>query len=304
MTSVALAMALFLAPLRLSIAGDPAAANADLERSVALMARIGSCSSPTFSPDGKRLAFVSNMSGLPQIWTVATAGGWPEQITAFDDPVGFVTWSPAGADLAFSLAPGGGMNEQVYLVRPDGTDVRRLTDGGKENNRLGVWSRDGRALTLGSNRRSGAAIDAYLYDLESGSLHLVSESRGVGGFSDLTRDHEHALLSRVVSRGDNNLYLVEVATGKETLLTPHDGPGSFAGAFSPAGDAVYLASNRERDRRGFARLELKGGAPGETRWLAVREDAELDGFELNDPGTLAALLWNVAGKAERELFDL
>jgi dipeptidyl aminopeptidase/acylaminoacyl peptidase len=304
MTSVALAIALFLAPLRFSIAGETAAANADLERSVARMARIGSCSSPTFSPDGKRLAFVSNMSGLPQIWTVATEGGWPEQVTAFDDPVGFVTWSPAGADLAFSLAPGGGMNEQVYLVRPDGTDVRRLTDGGKENNRLGVWSRDGRALTLGSNRRSGAAIDAYLYDLEAGSLRLVSENRGVGGFSDLTGDRRHALLSRVVSRGDNNLYLVEVATGRETLLTPHDGPGSFAGAFSPAGDAVYLASNRERDRRGFARLEVKGGAPGETRWLAVREDAELDGFELNDQGTLAALLWNVAGRAELELFDL
>ena len=304
MTSVALSIAVFLAPLLLSTAGEPAAADAGLERSVALMARIGSCSSPTFSPDGKRLAFVSNMSGLPQIWTVDTEGGWPEQITAFDDPVGFVSWSPSGGDLAFSLAPGGGMNEQVYLVRPDGSGLRRLTDGGKENNRLGVWSRDGRALTLGSNRRSGAAIDAYLYDLESGSLRLVTENRGVGGFSDLTRDRRHALLSRVVSRGDNNLYLVEVATGKETLLTPHDGPGSFAGAFSPAGDAVYLASNRDRDRRAFARLELNRGSPGETRWLAVREDAELDGFEVNDQGTLAALLWNVAGKTELELFDL
>jgi dipeptidyl aminopeptidase/acylaminoacyl peptidase len=304
MTSVALAIALFLAPLRFTTAGEPAAASAGLERSVALMARIGSCWSPTFSPDGKRLAFVSNMSGLPQIWTVAAEGGWPEQITASDDPVGFVIWSPEGSDLAFTLAPGGGMNEQVYLVRSDGTDLRRLTDGGKENNRLGVWSRDGRALTLGSNRRSGAAIDAYLYDVEARSLRLVSENRGVGGFSDLTSDRRFALLSRVASRGDNNLYLVEVATGKETLLTPHDGPGSFFGAFSPTGDAVYLASNRGRDRRGFARLELNGGSPGETRWLAVREDSELDGFELNDQGTLAALLWNVAGKAELELFDL
>ena len=61
------------------------------------------------------------------------------------------------------------MNEQVYLVHPDGTGLKRLTDGAKETNRLGVWSRDGRLLTLGSNRRSGAAIDAYVWDAETGT---------------------------------------------------------------------------------------------------------------------------------------
>jgi dipeptidyl aminopeptidase/acylaminoacyl peptidase len=197
------------------------------------------------------------------------------------------------------------MNEQVYLIRPDGTDARRLTDGGKENNRLGVWTHDGRALTIGSNRRSGAAIDAYIYDVEAGKLRLVTENRGVGGFSDVTRDGRFALLSRTVSRGDNNLYSVEIATGKETLLTPHEGPGSFSGSFSTDGRSVYLASNENRDRRAFARLEIApNGSPGKTRWLAVREDAELDGFELDDLGTVAALAWNVAGKTELELLDL
>jgi len=305
MKRTALLIASLLAPAALSQAPDPAPLPAELERSVALMARIGSCSSPSFSPDGKRLAFVSNMSGLPQIWTVPAAGGWPEQVTAFDDPVGFVSWSPEGSYLAFTLAPGGGMNEQVYLVRPDGTDLRRLTDGGKENNRLGVWTHDGRALTLGSNRRSGAAIDAYLYDLGAGNLRLVTENRGVGGFSDVTRDGKFALLSRTVSRGDNNLYSVEIATGKETLLTPHEGPGSFFGAFSPEGRSVYLASNKDRDRRAFGRLDFaRDGSPGQSRWLAVREDAELDGFEVNDQGSIAALAWNVAGKTELELLDL
>jgi dipeptidyl aminopeptidase/acylaminoacyl peptidase len=79
----------------------------------------------------------SNLTGVPQIFTVSSAGGWPDQVTAFEDPVGSVSWSPDGSRLAFSLAPGGGMNQQV-----------------------------------------------------------------------LTRDGKRALLSRVVSRGDNNLYLV------------------------------------------------------------------------------------------------
>ncbi|MGI0149418.1 MAG: S9 family peptidase, partial [Thermoplasmata archaeon] len=132
-----------------------------------------------------------------------------------------------------------------------------------------------------------------------------TENRGVGGFSDVTRDGKFALLSRTVSRGDNNLYRVEIAKGKETLLTPHEGPGSFFGAFSPDGRSVYLASNKDRDRRAFGRLDFaRDGSPGQSRWLAERDDAELDGFEVNDQGSIAALAWNVAGKTELELLDL
>jgi Tol biopolymer transport system component len=77
-----------------------------LQASVALMTKIGVCAFPSFSPDGARLAFISNLSGLPQVWTVATAGGWPEPATALDDSIYTVSWSPDGAWLAFALAPG------------------------------------------------------------------------------------------------------------------------------------------------------------------------------------------------------
>ncbi len=80
----------------------------DLAASVALMAKIGSCGSPTFSPDGKTIAFVSNMSGLPQIWTVSVEGGWPTQITALDDPVGGITFSPTADRIAFPWPRAGG----------------------------------------------------------------------------------------------------------------------------------------------------------------------------------------------------
>ena len=282
----------------------PASAD-DLERSVALMARVGSATSPSFSPDGRTLAFVSNIGGVPQVWTVDAAGGYPQLVTAFDDPVGFVEWSPSGDWLAFTLAPGGGMNEQVYLVRPDGTDLKRLTPGGKETNRLGPWSEDGARLALGSNKRDGAAIDGYVYDVASGNERLVVENRGVGGFDDLSKDGKGGLWNRLVQRGDNNLYLVDLATKKETLLTPHEGPGSFFGELSPDGKTVYLGTNGGRDRLAFARIDLSSaGVPGKTTILAERADGELGTFAINDSGTMAALFWNVAGRSELELLDL
>ena len=277
----------------------------DIETTVSMMAKIGACSSPSFSPNGKTIAFVWNITGTPQIWTVPTEGGWPDLVTGLEDPVGGVRWSPDGKYLSFSVAPGGGMNQQVYIVAPDGSDLRRLTDGGKDNNWLGDWTRDGRFITLASNRRSGAAMDAYFADVAGGSLKLVSQNQGTGQFTDVSQDGKWAILSRTVSRGDNNLYLVEVATGSEKLLTPHDGPGTFAGAFGKTSDIVYVQSNKDRDLHIFGKVRIsKDGTPGAIQLLAEKKDAELDGFEINDQRTTAALIWNVAGRSELSFLDL
>ena len=156
---------LVLAAALAALAALPLAAD-DLETAVSRMSRVGFSRSPSFSPDGKTIAFVSNLSGLPQVWTLPATGGFPRMVTSFDDPVGGVEWSPEGKWIAFTLAPGGGMNTQVFLVKPDGTGLKRLTDGGKETNRLGAFRHDGKKLALGSNSRTGVGIDAYVYDVE------------------------------------------------------------------------------------------------------------------------------------------
>ncbi|HEY7032181.1 MAG TPA: S9 family peptidase [Thermomicrobiales bacterium] len=278
----------------------------DLATMVTRLTRVGSCYAPSFSPDGSRLAFVSNLTGKPQVWNVATAGGWPDLITGFDDPVRAVEWSPDGAWLACLVAPGGGMNTQVYLLRPDGSGVRRLTDGGQDNNWLGPWTHDGTALAIASNRRDSNALDAYLVDPATGDFRHVAATHGVGNIHRVSRDGRRALLYRMASRSDDDLFLLDLGSNTEQLLTPHDGPGTFGnGRFSPDGSVVYLISNKDRDLTAFARIQIDpSGHPGPTEIVAARDDAELEAFELTDDGTAAALLWNVAGKSELDLLDL
>lgn len=163
------ALAVFpLYPLQAAPAGTD-----DLKTVVAAMAKIGRSFSPSFAPDGQTLAFVSSLSGSPQLWTIPVAGGFPMQLTAFDDPTGQADWSPTGEWIAFILLPSGGLNTQIYLIRPDGTGTRRITDGGQDNNFHAGWTDDGTAVRLTSNRRDPAVTDPYLYTVGAGTLRLL-----------------------------------------------------------------------------------------------------------------------------------
>ena len=278
----------------------------DLTTIVTRMARIGRCTSPTFSPDGKTIAFVSDMSGVPQVWTVSSEGGWPRLVTALEDPVSAVEWSPTSDWLAISVAPGGGMNTQIYLVHPDGTGLKRFTPGGKDNNWLSEWTHDGSALMMSSNVRDGAAMDAYLLRVPGGSMKLVAQNPGIGTLDDVSHDGRQGLVSRMKSRGSNDIYMVDIVSGREVNLTPHDGPGEFAGRFAGEGSAVvYLSSNKDRDLQAFARVAIgPNGQPGQIKVLAERANAELDSFTINDQGTVAAVIWNVAGRSDLAFVDL
>lgn len=300
--AVALAPALLAAGLA---AQTPTPSPLDpIEASVTALMKVGSATSPSFSPDGKRIAFMSTASGQPQAWIVPAEGGTPVRLTTTADPVGAVDWSPDGSRIAYTVAPGGGMNTQVWLVAPDGSGPKQITDGGTEMNRLGPFRADGKVLALASNRRFRTYVDAWLYDLASGTVVLAAENRGSGDIADVSRDGKKLLLTRTPQRGFSDLYLVDLSAKSETRLTPHEGPASYQGRLSPDGKSVYVATNAGREMTAFGRIDLAGGKPGPVEILAARDDAEIASFVLNDAGTQAVLLWNVAGRSELAFYDL
>ena len=281
--------------------------SSDMTERVSRMARIGAVIAPSFSPDGRWLSVISNVSGLPQVYVIPSAGGWPRMITDGIDPVVSAVWSPAPGSnwLAITIAPGGGLNTQIYVAKSDGTGLRRLTEGGQDNNAFNTWSDDGTKIYIDSNRRDPASRDSFVIDVASGKIDLVAKTPGVGAITSVTADGRFALLSRLQSRGNNNLHLVDLANGRDILLTPHQGVAQYFGEIANDGRAVYMASNEGRDLMAFIRVPLDAsGTPGTAEVLRARATAELDGGRLNQQGTIAALMWNVSGRSELELFDL
>ena len=281
--------------------------SSELTERVSRMARVGSVTAPSFSPDGRWLSVISNVSGVPQVYVIPSTGGWPRMVTNGVDPVVSAVWSPApGSDwIALTVAPGGGLNTQVYVVRSNGTGIRLLTDGGQDNNQFNAWSDDGRKIYIDSNRRDPAARDSFAVDVASGKIDLVARNPGVGSITSVTRDGRFGLLMRLRSRGDNNLYLVDLASGRDILLTPHEGAAEYFGEIAKDGRGVHLGTNEGRDLTAFGRLALdSSGRPGKIDVLRERADAELDDLRVNEQGTMAALLWNVGGRSEIEFYDL
>ncbi len=130
--------------------------------------------SPTFSPDGRRIAFVSTRAGLPQIYVMAADGTGQELFAPFDYGVTGSSlapeWSPDGTRIAFHRDVLG--SPQVFIMDARSRMVRQLTSAGR--NEDPTWAPDGRHIAFISSRTGRRQI--WVIDVETGRVRQLTQA--------------------------------------------------------------------------------------------------------------------------------
>ncbi|MFD1597452.1 S9 family peptidase [Halobellus rarus] len=272
----------------------------DIERYLNVRSAYG----PSFSPDDDRVAFLMDTTGVPQVWTVAEPGGWPEQRTFFDERVTFVSWSPEREEFAFGMDEGGNERQQLFRYDVPTGEITNLTGSLDAKHRWGGWSHDGERFAFAANRRDESVFDVYVQarDATGEDAELVAEGDGwltLGGWSP---DDSRLLVTEAYSNFDQDVAVLDVETGETTELTPHESTVRFQSAeWGPEGEHVYLVSDRESDTLDLWCVAVETGEFS----LAVEDpDWEIDGVAVDDESGRIAYSTNVDGYTELTVGDL
>jgi dipeptidyl aminopeptidase/acylaminoacyl peptidase len=146
-------------------------------------------------------------------------------------------------------------------------------------------------------------MDCWLYDTETGAARMIASNDGIGNCK-LSPDARRAVAWRMQSRGNTNMYLLDLASEAEHLLTPHVGVALSNQAEFVDNDTLLISTNIEREFIALARVDIAAdGTPGAVDYIAGRDDADLSSFELLADNKIA-LLWNAAGRSELAYLDL
>lgn len=106
---------------------------------------------PEWSPDGKRITFVSARSGNQDIWSMGPNGKQKRNLTRSEESETYPSWSPDGKRLVFSRFLSSALADegwQLFKMRRDGSNVRRLTDDDLGSDLAAAWSPNGKKIVF------------------------------------------------------------------------------------------------------------------------------------------------------------
>ncbi|MFT6915877.1 MAG: TolB protein [Motiliproteus sp.] len=169
--------------------------------------------SPSWSRDGRNLAYVSFETGRPAIYIQNLQTGKREQVTRFRGLNGAPAWSPDGKKLALTLSKDG--NPEIYTLDLGSRKLTRIT------NHYGIdteatWSVDGKSILFTSDR--GGPPQIYQQNLASGWVERLTFEGNYNAKAHLTHDGRHLVMVHR-SNGVFNIAVQDLKTGRLDILT-------------------------------------------------------------------------------------
>jgi dipeptidyl aminopeptidase/acylaminoacyl peptidase len=258
----------------------------------------------SWSPDGKQVVFVSNISGRQNLWLVSAEGGWPVQLTISDQRQAEPAWSPDGRSISFVSDNDGNELWNIFLVSPQNGDVVNLTASSAASNLGAAWSPDSKRVVYMTRAKSSASYEIDVIDIETRkTTHITHDTlrEWSNGHPIWSRDGKWLAWTQPHANGKNsNVLVTELASGKVMNLTAHDGDITYSAAsWSRDGKTLLITSNAANGYENAALL----GLDGQVRWLA-NDKREMHAGTYSPDGTKVTWAVNVDGNTAIYLSEL
>lgn len=190
--------------------------------------------SPTWSPDGSHLAYVSFETGHAVTYVQSLYTGQRKVLADFEGSNSAPAWSPDGKQLAVVLTRDG--SSQIYLVRPDGSGLRRITFSGAIDTEPN-FSPDGQYLLFTSDRGGNAQI--YRMSVKGGSEQRITFGEG-SNYTPVHSPDGKGFVFTHFSSGKFQIATQDFKTEQRELLT--DGGWEKHPTYAPNGKLIMFAS--------------------------------------------------------------
>jgi dipeptidyl aminopeptidase/acylaminoacyl peptidase len=269
--------------------------------SIETFMQIGSATGGQITEDGSTLFFSTSISGVDQVYKLVPSG-WPYQMTVFTDGIDFFKVSPSGRWVVVGASVGGSEQADLFLIDTSNGTVSTLKQDEKVRHGSPLWSKDEKYVYFSSNEENMRDFMLYRMDPASRKIEKVWHKDSWNGASDISADGTKLLGGHWISNMNSDLFLIDLKTGGEVLLTDHEDDYIFDyGRLTPDAEYVYFVTNMNED--GLLRAARIEVATGRMEFINPESPWEIEDMELSPDGRYLAWVENVEGYGTLFILD-